>query len=154
MNTFTTQFEQLLVEAMFGLLVMSIVLIVNIYTFTEISLVYRRSLLNHHFRSRHIELMKFLAHMIVLVFAQFLSLSIWVGALVLFDFVNDWVTAIMLTASFFTSVGNFTANLPVGWRLIPSVIAFTGLFSFAWATAATMTMARSLTDFLEKHKEV
>ena len=154
MNSFTTQFEQLLVEATFGLLVMSLVLIVNIYTFTEISLTYRRSLLNHHFRSRHFELMKFVAHMMVLVFTQFLSLFIWVGALVLFGLVTDWVTATMLTASFFTSVGNFTANLPLSWRLIPSLIAFTGLFSFAWATAATMSMARSLSDFLEKHKEV
>lgn len=154
MTPFVTQFEQVFVEALFGLFMMSLVVVVNIYTFIEISLRYRRSLINHQFKSRHVELMRFVAYMMVLVFAQCMSLSIWAGALILFGFVADWVTAVMLTASFFTSVGNFTVDLPVAWRLIPSAIAFTGLFSFAWATAATMAMARSLTEYLDKHKQV
>jgi len=61
-----------------------------------------------------------------------------------FGFVSYWVTALLFTASFFTSVGNFTVNLPKGWRLIPSIIAFSGLFSFAWPTASSIAMARTL----------
>jgi hypothetical protein len=41
-----------------------------------------------------------------------------------FGFVSDWLAALLLTASFFTTVGNFEAHLPFGWRLIPSLIAF------------------------------
>ena len=83
-----------------------------------------------------------------------MSLTIWAVALIQFNFVDDWMTAIMLTASFFTSVGNFTVNLPVDWRLIPSAIAFTGMFSFAWATASTLSMLRDFSDALEKNKEL
>ena len=139
---------------MFGLLVMSLVVIVNIYTFAEITLLYRRNLSRRHFKSRHCEMMRFVAHIMVLVFAQFISLAIWAGALLLFSFVEDWLTAIMLTASFFTSVGNFTVNLPAEWRLIPSEIAFTGMFSFAWATASTFSMARDFGNALEKNREL
>ena len=154
MNTFTRQFDQVFIEAMFGLFVMSPVLMINIYTFTGISLSYRRSLRGRHFKSRHLEMVRFVAHILLLVFAQFLSLTIWAAALLLFNFVGDWMTAIMLTASFFTSVGNFTVILPVEWRLIPSAIAFTGMFSFAWATASTLSMLRDFSDALEKNKEL
>ena len=140
METFVKEFEQIFIESMFGLFVMSLVAMANIYTFTEIALSYRRNICRHHFKTRHREMMRFIGHIMLLVFAQFLSLTIWAVALLVFNFVQDWMTAIMLTASFFTSVGNFTVNLPVEWRLIPSAIAFTGMFSFAWATASTFSI--------------
>lgn len=132
---------------------MSLVVIVNVYSFTEIALVYRRSFQNRSFKTRHVEILRFVVPVMSLVFAQIASLSIWAIALILFDFVTDWMTAVLLTASFFTTVGNFTVNFPEGWRLLPSIVAFSGLFSFAWATASSMTMVRSLTDYLDKHKQ-
>jgi hypothetical protein len=48
-------------------------------------------------------------------------------------------------------VGNYTLNLPYGWRLIPSLIAFSGLFSFAGATAIAISMARQLLNRLDQH---
>ena len=70
-----------------------------------------------------------------------------------FGFVSAWVTALLFAASFFTSVGNFTVKLPTGWRHIPPMIAFSGLFSFAWPTATSIAMARTLNDHLEKIKQ-
>ena len=154
MDAFAGQFEQVLIEALVGLLVMSLVAMLNLFSFTEIALIYRRQLRRRRFESRYLEMMRFVAHVMLLVFAQFLSLTIWDVALIQFNFVDDWMTAIMLTASFFTSVGNFTVNLPIAWRLIPSAIAFTGMFSFARATAWTLSMARDFSDALEKHKEL
>jgi len=69
-----------------------------------------------------------------------------------FEFVSDWVPALLFAASYFTSVGNFTLDLPTGWRLIPSIIAFSGLFGFAWATASSIGMAHNLSVYLEKNK--
>ena len=98
--------------------------------------------------------MRFMSYVMLLVFFQFLSVGIWATALIVSGFVKDWMTAVMLTASFFTSVGNFMVSLPFEWRLIPSLIAFTGLFSIAWATASTINMARSLSDFLKEHRRL
>lgn len=151
---FAGEFEQILKEAMFGLFVMSLVTLTNIYSFTEISLGYQRTLICRKFKSRHLEIMRYMRYVMLLVFFQFLSVGIWAVALILSGFVKDWMTAVMLTASFFTSVGNFTVSLPFEWRLIPSFIAFTGLFSIAWATAATINMARSLSEFLKEHRGI
>jgi hypothetical protein len=82
------------------------------------------------------------------------SLFIWVFALTIFEFVTHWTDALLFSGSFFTTVGNFTVNLPFGWRLIPSLIAFSGLFSFAWATAASIGMASNLVKHLEKNHQI
>lgn len=154
MDTFVGEFEQIFKEAIFGLFVMSLVALANIYSFTEISLGYQRTLLSRKFESRHLEMLRFMRYVMLLVLFQFLSVGIWAVALILSGFVKDWMAAVMLTASFFTSVGNFTVDLPEEWRLIPSAIAFTGLFSFAWATASTINMARALSDFLKEHRKL
>lgn len=154
MESFAGQFEQIFKEAIFGLFVMSLVALTNIYSFTEISLGYQRTLQSRKFKSRHLEIVRFLRYVTLLVFFQFLSVGIWAVALVMSGFVKDWMTAVILTASFFTSVGDFTVSLPIEWRLIPSLIAFTGLFSIAWATASTINMARGLSDLLKEHRRL
>jgi hypothetical protein len=90
----------------------------------------------------------------LLIVGMFLSLTVWVVALSLFEIVSNWEAAVLLTVSFFTSVGNFSQDLPFGWRLIPSLIAFSGLFSFAWATASSIGMAHQLLIYLDKHKDL
>jgi hypothetical protein len=49
-------------------------------------------------------------------------------------------------------VGNFNISFPDGWRLIPSIVAFSGFFSFAWATAVSMGMAKLYQGFIDKHR--
>lgn len=146
------QLEVLMKEVVYGLLVMGVVTIFNIYTFVEITLWYRRVLGQSTHHGRTYEMLRFILFIMLLVITMLLSLGIWVFALSLFDFVANWIDGLLFAASFFTSVGNFTVNMPVGWRLVPSIIAFSGLFSFAWATASSMAMAHSLNDHLAKNK--
>lgn len=152
MNTYFGQFEQFLAESLFGACVMAIVVLLNIFAFMEITLAYRRSIEPEVFKGRYLEMVKFILFVMLLVVAQFVSLSVWVLALTGFGLVAGWVPALLFTASFFTSVGNFTEVLPSGWTLIPSIIAFSGLFSFALATASTIAMGRVLTEHLDKHQ--
>ena len=153
MNNALLHFEQFFAETLFGISVMVVVILFTMYTFLEILLAYRRSIEPRVSRGRHYEVLKSIAYVMLLVFAQFLALFIWVLALTGLELVSHWVPALLFTASFFTSVGNFTEVLPEGWGLTPSIIAFSGLFSFAWATAATMSMARALMEQLDRHKE-
>jgi hypothetical protein len=154
MGTFVGEFEQIFKEVVFGLSVMSLVTLSNIYAFTEISLGYQRTLINRKFKSRHLEILRFMRYVMLLVIFQILSVGIWAVALVMSGFVKDWMAAVMLTASFFTSVGDAKVSLPTEWLLIPSLIAFTGLFSIAWASASTINMARSLSDLLKEHRRL
>lgn len=146
--------EQFYAESLFGLCMMAVVIFFTMYAFLEILLAYRRSIDPKVFKGRHYEVAKFVFFVMLLVFAQFITLFIWVLSLTWFELVTDWVPALLFTASFYTSVGNFTEVLPEGWGLTPSIIAFSGLFSFAWATAATMSMARALMEQLDRHKKV
>lgn len=152
MSTFFGQFEQFLTESLFGLCVMAVVVLLNIFAFMEVTLAYRRSIDPDTCKGRYFEMMKFISFVMLLAISQLISLFVWVVALTGFGLVSGWLPALLFTASFFTSVGNFTEALPSGWTLIPSLIAFSGLFSFALATAATISMGRLLTEQLEKHK--
>ena len=147
------QIEHLLKEAFFALSVTCVVIICNIYSFAWISIKYRKVLNKSPVHSLHVEMLRFVLFIMLLVIAMFLSLWIWVAALVNFDFAKDWVTALLFTAGFFTTIGNTLMTLPVGWRLIPSIIAFSGLFSFAWASASSIGMFTHMTNHLDKHKQ-
>lgn len=152
MNPIT--FELLLKESIFGLLVMTLVIIYIVYSFSWISLTYRKVLGKSRYLGHHLEMLRFVAFVMLLIIAMLFSLTFWVVALTYFNFVPDWVSGLLFAASFFTSVGNFVVTLPFGWRLIPSIIAFSGLFTFAWATSASITMARNLGDYLDKHNQL
>lgn len=154
MNANNINLEQLLTESIFGLSVMAIVVILNIYSFSWISIAYRKTLQQSKPHGRHYEMLRFTSFTMLLVVAMLLSISVWVIALTNFGFASNWSTALLLSISIFTSVGNFTVDFPFGWRLIPSLIAFSGLFSFAWATAASIAMAGNLTKHLENQKQI
>lgn len=146
--------ELLVRESLFGLGVMFIAMTLNVYIFASIAMMYQSRLQKSRYLGKHIEIMRYAAYTMLLVIGMSFSLTVWVVALNLFEVVVDWQSATLLTFSFFTSVGNFTVNLPFGWRLIPSLIAFSGLFSFAGATAVAIGMAHQLFNHLEKHKTV
>jgi hypothetical protein len=51
-------------------------------------------------------------------------------------------------------LGNFTPILPGGWHLVPAFIAFSGLFSFAWASSSTISMVNALNHYLDTSKKL
>jgi len=144
--------ELLVRESLFGLGVMFIAMTLNVYVFASIAMLYQNRLQKSRYLGRHIEVMRYAAYTMLLIVGMFLSLTIWIAALNLFEIVAEWQAATLLTFSFFTSVGNFTVDLPFGWRLISSLIAFSGLFAFAGATAIAIGMAHQLMNHLDKHK--
>jgi len=128
MNLTNISLELVLQESLFGLSVMSLVVIFNIYTFGWISSAYQQVLDKAKFRNVHIEMLKLSLFVMLLVVVMLFSLSIWVVALGLSGLISDWPTALVFTAAYFTSVGNFEMSFPYGWRLIPSIVAFSGFF--------------------------
>lgn len=143
--------ELLLKETIFGLCIMFVVTLCNVYIFASVAMAYQKRLKSSRFIGKHLEIMRYAAYTMLLIVGMFFSLTIWVIALRLFEVVPHIDPALLMTISFFTSVGNYTLNLPYGWRLIPSLIAFSGLFSFAGATAIAISMARQLLNRLDQH---
>jgi hypothetical protein len=150
MNLTNITLELVLRESFFGLSVMFAVVIFNIYSFSWVSSAYQQVLDRSVFRNVHIEMLRLSLFVMLLVAVMLFSLSIWVVALGLSGLIPDWPTALVFTASYFTSVGNFDMSFPYGWRLIPSIVAFSGFFSFAWATAVSIGMSRYHREFIDK----
>ena len=88
----------------------------------------------------------------LLAITQLASIAIWACALLLVGVSPDWTTAIRLSASCYTTLGDFTSALPGGWHLTPAFMAFSGLFSFAWASSSIISMLNSLNTFLDTAK--
>lgn len=141
-------------EAIFALGIMGAVSICNIYSFATVSLAYRRVLDRSPGHGRHYELFRFVGYILLLMVSMLLSLSIWAAALMYFGFARDWTSALLFTFAFFTTTGSNLLSVPDGWRFIPSIIAFSGLFSFAWATGSSMGMFNYLSRHLEKHGQI
>lgn len=152
MNVSLVGSELLLKESFLGLGIMFVAMICNIYVFVSVAIAYQNRLKKSTYLGKHVEIIRYAAYTMLLIIGMFLSLVVWITALNLFEIVVEWQAAVLLTFSFFTSVGNFTLELPLGWRLIPSLIAFTGLFSFAGATAVAIGNAHQLLNHLDKHK--
>ena len=152
MNLNNIPIELVVTESFFGLSVMGAVVIFNIYTFGWISSTYQKLLDRLVFRNTHIEMLRLSLFIMLLVAAMLLSLSIWVASLNLSGLIPDWPTALVFTAAYFTSVGNIDMPMPYGWRLIPSIVAFSGFFSFAWATAVSIGMSKHYREFIDKHR--
>ena len=89
----------------------------------------------------------------LLALTQLASIVIWACALLLVGVSQDWNTAIRLSASCYTTLGDFSTTIPSGWHLTPAFMAFSGLFSFAWASSSIISMLNSLNAFLDAAKK-
>ena len=81
---------------------------------------------------------------------------LWSAALILEDIVGDWARAAYFAANCYTALGE-PFSLPHTWRLIPPIIAISGIFTFAWTASVLVDFVSRYNtlraDILEQHKE-
>lgn len=136
-------------QTTFGLLLMSFVLIVDGCGFVGTMLFFRKNVGQGARPSKLKATFFFVLCIQMLALTQLVSICIWATALLLLGLIPDWFSAIRLSASSYTTLGDFSAALPQGWHLFPAFIAFSGLFSFAWASASTISMVNALNNYLD-----
>ncbi|MBU3627253.1 hypothetical protein ICN48_13560 [Polynucleobacter sp. JS-Safj-400b-B2] len=139
-------------QTVFGLVIMSLVLIFDGIGFVGTMLFFKANIGSSPHPSRLKATFFFVLCIQMLALTQLTSMCIWAGALLIVGICPNWLTALRLSASSYTTLGNFTYTLPGGWHLVPSFIAFSGLFSFAWASSSTITMVGILNKYLDTSK--
>lgn len=72
---------------------------------------------------------------------QIVVIICWGLALNGLSLVKDPKEAIIYAGSCYTTLGYAVQELPAGWKFIPSVIALSGLFAIALATASMISMS-------------
>lgn len=78
---------------------------------------------------------------ISLMAVQMVVIIFWGLSLNAISLIHDPKEAIRFAGSCYTTLGYVVVDLPVGWQFYPSVIALSGLFAIALATACMLHMS-------------
>lgn len=132
--------ENMIRDAVYGLGVVAIVLLFTSALFIRIFIVFN---IYCHSRDHCTSLdltIRFMLAILLICIVQVISILIWTAALYFGGLVDNLTLAMLFAGSCYTTIGIFSAKLPDGWRPIAFYIAFSGLFSFALATSAMISM--------------
>jgi len=73
---------------------------------------------------------------------------VWSAALILGDIVADWAKAAYFAANCYTALGE-PFSLPHAWRIVPPIIAMSGIFTFAWTASVLVNFVSRYNDLRE-----
>lgn len=75
-----------------------------------------------------------------LMLVQILAITTWGGILKVFSLIDDPLGAIIFAGSCYTTIGIVSDVMPPGWHFMSILIALSGLFAVALATASMLNM--------------
>lgn len=149
LNTFT---HEVLRDAVFGLGVLSVVLLFTTSLFIRIFIAFN-TYCHHREICTSLDLtLRFMLAILLICVVQVISILIWTFALYQIGLVKDLHMAMLFAGSCYTTLGIFTVDLPDGWQSTAFYIAFSGLFSFALATSSMISMLITLNKKLMQVK--
>ena len=70
---------------------------------------------------------------------------VWSAALILGGIVTDWSKAAYFAANCYTALGE-PFNLAHEWRIVPPIIAISGIFTFAWTASVLVNFVARYND--------
>jgi hypothetical protein len=83
----------------------------------------------------------------VSIFLLFIShiaeIVIWGLALYLFKLLPNLGDSILFAGSTYTAMGFMEDILPSGWKMLAVIIAFSGMFAFAWTASVMISMTKN-----------
>ncbi len=85
----------------------------------------------------------FASAVVALLALHLAEVVLWSAALILGDIVGDWSKAAYFAANCYTALGE-PFSLPHAWRIVPPIIAISGIFTFAWTASV-------LVDFVSRY---
>lgn len=142
-------FNSGLPQTVYSLVMIGIVLAINSTVIVRTILFFKESLQKTGKSSKLRANLLFVMCTQILALAQLGLIAIWAASLLLIGLFLDWESSLRFSASSYTTMGIFTVEMPDGWHLVPTFIAFSGLFSFAWAATSTLSMLGALTHYLD-----
>lgn len=141
-----------ILEILFGIFMIGFVLGINGFAYSAIIHFFRANVGDGPKPSRFKATFFFIICTQLLAMTQLLAIFVWAVALLYIEVTPDMISSVRLSASSYTTLGDFPLALADGWHLIPAFIAFSGLFSFSWAASSTISMVTSLNSYLDVSK--
>jgi hypothetical protein len=87
----------------------------------------------------------FAVTVVLLLSVHMAEVFIWSVALVNGNIVEGWAMASYFAANCYTALGE-PFSLPHGWRLLPPIIAISGIFTFAWTASVLVNFVARYND--------
>lgn len=142
--------EQIIRDAAFGMTFLAVILLSNTFFFIQIYFWFTRSCAKLQKVVPYQLIARFMAAVLLMSLVQLASILIWTTAIYSKGLIDDIRLAMLFSGSCYTTLGVFSDTLPDGWKSLAFYIAFSGLFSFAMATSAMMSMLSVITRRLYK----
>lgn len=80
--------------------------------------------------------------MVAMMVTHVAEIGIWSYSLYAAGLVNDMRSAVIFCGNTYTTVGYGQDIMPVGWKLLTTIIALSGMFAFAWTTSILLSMMK------------
>ena len=85
----------------------------------------------------------FYASIFLLFISHIVEIVIWGIAIYLFKLLPNLGDSILFAGSTYTAMGFMEDILPSGWKMLAVIIAFSGMFAFAWTASTMISMTRN-----------
>ena len=85
----------------------------------------------------------FYISVLCLFLTHIFEIILWGIALRVFDLVPNLGESILFSGSTYTAMGFMDDLLPGGWKMLAIIIAFSGMFAFAWTASVMISMTKT-----------
>ena len=128
----------------FGIVILMLVMILHGVCLLQIAKRYEVKAYLYLAEKKYAEVSKvFYLSILLLLMTHLSEILIWGLFIYGFGLIAHWSQSVLFSGSAYTAIGFMDDSLPEGWRMLAVIIAFSGLFSFAWTASVMISMTRS-----------
>jgi hypothetical protein len=85
----------------------------------------------------------FYISILCLFLTHIFEIILWGISLRVFNLLPTLGESILFSGSTYTAMGFMNDPLPSGWKMLAIIIAFSGMFAFAWTASVMISMTRN-----------
>jgi hypothetical protein len=143
-NTISLAAELDLPAYLFGIAMLLIVMVVHGVFLLQIAKRYEVKsflyLAEHKYSS---VALVFYISVLCLFFTHIFEIILWGISLWIFNLLPNIGQSILFSGSTYTAMGFMEDTLPSGWKMLAVIIAFSGMFAFAWTASVMISMTKN-----------
>ena len=129
---------------LFGITMLLIVMLIHGFVLLQIAKRYEvKSFLYLAEKKYSSVALVFYVSILCLFLTHIFEIILWGIALRLFNLMPNLGESILFSGSTYTAMGFMDDLLPGGWKMLAIIIAFSGMFAFAWTASVMISMTKN-----------
>jgi hypothetical protein len=141
-HTFTSELD--LPAYLFGITMLLIVMLVHGLALLQIAKRYEvKSFLYLAEKKYSSVTLVFYVSILCLFLTHIFEIILWGISLRVFNLMPNLGESILFSGSTYTAMGFMDDPLPSGWKMLAIIIAFSGMFAFAWTASVMISMTKN-----------